>query len=315
MNEPACPIHVEPLTVASVQSVTTLSVVIPAYNEAKVIASTLDRLLVQIDDIDEIIVVNNASTDATAEIVTSMLDRSPKLRMINEATPGLIAARNTGVDAAQSEIIARIDADTLVHDGWAAAITEFFHHAPEDIGAVTGPLVPHDTPPIFQRQFVNDQDSRLAAALANSDDPRAVYGIEAVRGPNMAFRRTVWSKVRNTLTTRTDVYEDLDIALCVQKFGYRLACVVGMRADVSGRRFLTSPRSYWEYTAQLPRTWQIHGNDARARESRAEMWSNRLVYCIYWIPNRAYRHTSGKYSLGAVFAKRDELVIPTSTDR
>lgn len=293
----------------------TLSVVVPAYNEAKVIASTLTRLLAQIDQITEIIVVNNGSTDATAEIVSSFLERSPKLRMIDEDTPGLIAARNTGVGTATSEIVARIDADTLVHDGWAAAINEFFDNAPADIGAATGPLVPHDTPPVFRNAFVKGQDSQIAAALSKSEDPRAVYGIEAVRGPNMAFRRTVWNEVLANLTTRTDVYEDLDIALCVTEAGYRLACIVGMRADVSGRRFLTSPRSYWEYTAQLPRTWKIHGNESRSRASRSEMWSNRLTYCAYWIPNRAYNADGGRYSLGHLFAKRAELVIPTSMDR
>ncbi|MGW4478799.1 glycosyltransferase family 2 protein [Rhodococcus triatomae] len=293
----------------------TLSVVIPTFNESRTIAAAVERLLRQIDRIDEIIVVENNSTDGTAAVVAALLPRSPKLTMIVERTPGLIAARNAGVDAAKSEIIARIDADTQVHDGWAAAITDFFENAPADVGAVTGPLVPHDTPPSFRTIFVKGQDTRIAQALARSDDPRAVHGIEAVRGPNMAFRRSVWHEVRDVLTSRTDVYEDLDFALCVQKAGHRLACVVGMRADVSGRRFLTSRKSYWQYTAQLPRTWEVHGNDQRARVSRKEMWSNRIVYCIYWIPNRAYDPAARKYSAGRIFTKRDELVIPTATDR
>ncbi|MFD1814796.1 glycosyltransferase family 2 protein [Rhodococcus gannanensis] len=293
----------------------TLAVVIPTFNESRIIAAAIERLLRQIDRIDEIIVVENNSTDGTADVVTALLGRSPKLKMIVERRPGLIAARNAGVDAAKSEIVARIDADTLVHDGWAAAITDFFENAPADVGAVTGPLVPHDSPPSFRTMFVAGQDAKINRALAESDDPRAVHGIEAVRGPNMAFRRSVWREVRGALTTRTDVYEDLDFALCVQKAGYRLACVVGMRADVSGRRFLTGRRSYWQYTAQLPRTWEVHGNDERARDSRKEMWSNRLMYCIYWIPNRAYDPVTQKYSARRVLAKRDELVIPTATDR
>ncbi|MDG3009120.1 glycosyltransferase [Rhodococcus sp. D2-41] len=293
-------------------SVPTLSVVVPAHNEAKVIAETLECLFDQIDRIDEIIVVDNNSTDDTAEIVTSMLARSPKLKLIKERTQGLIAARNAGVDAATSEIIGRIDADTMVHEGWAASITDYFAEAPEDVGAVTGPLVPYDTPPSFRDNFVSAQDAAIERILAETGDEHAIYGIEAVRGPNMAFRKSVWQQICGDLTTEPYVYEDLDFALCVQKAGYRLAGVVDMRADVSGRRFLTSRKSYWEYTAQLPRTWKAHGSKKRARASRREMWTNRTMYLFYWLPNRAYDAEAGKFSLGNVFASREDLVIPTS---
>ncbi len=92
-----------------------LSVVIPAYNEEKYIGGTLEELIALAgNDIYEIIVVDNASTDKTAAIAK----KYKKVRVIKESRKGLTRARQAGLMAATGDLIAYIDADTHIKPGW-----------------------------------------------------------------------------------------------------------------------------------------------------------------------------------------------------
>lgn len=292
-----------------------LSVVIPVYNEQDVIKDCLERLVAQIADIGEIVVVDNNSTDDTARIVRQMQAECSRIQIVEELSPGLIPARNTGIDAAKFDVIARIDADTLVEPGWAAAVTEYFRHAPMDVAAGTGPVTPFDSTPLYRRLFERAQAREVEQRMALSDDPRGAVGVASVRGPNMALRRGAWTAVRNSLSTRPDVYEDLDFSLCIREEGLEMACILGMSAKVSGRRFVTGPLSFWKYTGHLRTTYLVHGDDKAARQSRIAIWTNRLMYLAFLIPNRAYNHEARRSSLKNVFAKRKDLPVPTSADR
>ena len=85
-----------------------ISAVIPAYNSAAHIQRALDSVLTQTRPADEIIVVDDGSTDGTAEIVRSYGD---KVRLIEQANSGASAARNAGILAATGDWIALLDAD------------------------------------------------------------------------------------------------------------------------------------------------------------------------------------------------------------
>ncbi len=113
-----------------------ISIVIPAYNEAQVIAKTLQSL--QSQDFSgefEVIVVDNNSTDKTAEVVRQFQDKL-NLKVIYEPQRGRGAARATGFAAAQGEIICSTDADTIVPSNWLTKITAPFIKS--DIIAVSG---------------------------------------------------------------------------------------------------------------------------------------------------------------------------------
>lgn len=292
-----------------------LSVVIPVYNEEEVIGDCLRRLMCQIEDIDEIIVVDNNSSDRTSNIVRAFQSDCSKIQIIDEPSPGLISARNAGIDAAKSDVIARIDADTLVNPGWASAVVDYFQHAPADVGAGTGPVTPFDSSPLYRRLFGGAQDRELAQFMAHSDDPRGAVGIASVRGPNMALRRSAWTSVRSSLSERPDIYEDLDFSLSISKLGLKMAAIAGMSADVSGRRFVTGPVSFWKYTGHLRTTYLVHGDRKAARESRLAIWLNRLMYLAFLVPNRAYDHKTGRSSLKNIFVHRKDLPVPTDVER
>ena len=92
-----------------------ISVVVPAYNEEQYIAACLSSILNQKNEaLHEIIVVDNASTDATAQIAASY----PGVRVVLEQNKGLPYARQRGLEEAVGDIVAYIDADTKVRPGW-----------------------------------------------------------------------------------------------------------------------------------------------------------------------------------------------------
>jgi len=87
-----------------------VSVVIPAYNASRTLAQTLDSVLAQTYPNIEIIVVDDGSSDATAEVLNAYGER---VRNIYQPNKGLPGARNTGCLSARGEFIALMDADDL----------------------------------------------------------------------------------------------------------------------------------------------------------------------------------------------------------
>lgn len=103
-----------------------LSVVIPCFNEEKMISTALDALGRQTFDGDwEIIIADNGSTDKTLKIAKEYKRMLPDLKIIDASGKrGAAYARNRGVCAASGELIAFCDADDEVTDDWIANIYE-----------------------------------------------------------------------------------------------------------------------------------------------------------------------------------------------
>ncbi|MCT7976488.1 glycosyltransferase family 2 protein [Laspinema olomoucense] len=88
----------------------TISVIIPAYNYADYIGHTINSVLSQTYPIKEIIVVNDGSTDNTAEVLASYCDR---IQVIYQKNQGLSAAKNVGANHATGDLLAFLDADDI----------------------------------------------------------------------------------------------------------------------------------------------------------------------------------------------------------
>jgi len=119
-----------------------LSFVIPAHNEENYIAKCLESVIQEAKKTPrnvEIIVVNNASTDKTREIVLSF----PEVKLVDEPRKGLPQARQAGFLASSGHLIANVDADSVVPPDWIEKVFDHFSRN-EKLVALSGPYVYYD---------------------------------------------------------------------------------------------------------------------------------------------------------------------------
>ena len=116
-----------------------VSVVIAAYNEEMVIRRTLETLLNSTYPFLELLVVNDGSTDRTAIEVEAMMERDPRIRLINQPNRGKWAALNNGTAQARGDILVTLDADTIFTPETVANLVRQFAVDPDGrLGAVAG---------------------------------------------------------------------------------------------------------------------------------------------------------------------------------
>ena len=189
----------------------TISVVIPAYNEGHDIARCLDSLMGQTVKPDEIIVVNNNSTDNTVAIVSAYKN----VRLINEKQKGITYARTAGFNAAKSDIIARLDADTIAATYWVEAIKTKFT-SDKTICALKGRVAVSELSPKGLFWF-----SGIGYFWRTIGDFFVGLNIgPLLSGHNMAVRKCVWDKVKDyVFMGDEEINEDVDLSLFIRKVG------------------------------------------------------------------------------------------------
>src|SRR5687768_12615855 len=93
-----------------------ISCVIPVYNGERFLTETLESVLAQSQRVDEIVVVDDGSTDGTRALVEGYVAREgSRVQYLWQPNEGPAAARNRGIEAATGELIAFNDADDLWH--------------------------------------------------------------------------------------------------------------------------------------------------------------------------------------------------------
>ncbi len=114
----------------------TVSVIIPAFNCAAYIRAAVDSALTQNRVPDEIIVVDDGSTDGTDRVLARY---DAPVRVIRQINAGVSAARNTGLRAASGDLIAFLDGDDMFTPDSIARRVEIFQKSPE-VGVVYGDM-------------------------------------------------------------------------------------------------------------------------------------------------------------------------------
>jgi len=267
-----------------------LDVVVPAFNESGSIATCLNRLLAQGDDISNIIVVDNGSTDDTAAIVARYAQRHPKIRLLSEPKPGVENARNTGFAACQGEIIGRVDADTRVKPGWARAVRRYLAAHP-GLAGCCGSTIFYDLPwRALLRIFM-----WLAVFFANE----VIGGNYSFYGANMAIRRSTWNAIKGTVKTERDgeIMEDLSLSIASANIGQKIGRASRMAANVSGRRLRTSPTSFARYNARWWRTYWVYGQRAQAVVTRVIGWAGDALVAVYSVVLRFHNPKTMRWGL------------------
>ena len=121
----------------------TITAIVCAYNEARHLPVCIYSLLAQTRPPDEILVINNASTDDTGKVARDIARSATSVRVIDEPAKGLVVARETARRAARGSVLAYVDADCRVPLRWLERIETQFLATPAAV-AVTGPYKFYD---------------------------------------------------------------------------------------------------------------------------------------------------------------------------
>jgi glycosyltransferase involved in cell wall biosynthesis len=108
---------------------TSISVIIPSYNQGRYVAETVESVLTQTHSEYEIIVVDDGSTDDTRTRLTPYIDR---IQYIYQANRGLSGARNTGFAASKGEYVLFLDSDDLLHSDALERLSHVLDESPDD---------------------------------------------------------------------------------------------------------------------------------------------------------------------------------------
>lgn len=172
----------------------TISVVITTYNRATLLRETLEHLVAQqYEPGDEILLVDNGSTDGTANVIARAATGFPvPLRQLRELTPGKSPALNAAIAEARGDILALTDDDVLVADDWISTIRRLFR---DPALALVGGRVDPRWACTAPRWLRLEHDGRYTAmssplALLHYGEAQELGDRTAV-GANIAVRRSV----------------------------------------------------------------------------------------------------------------------------
>ena len=208
---------------------TNVSIIVATHNRAALLDECLDHLSRQrlLPD-DEIIVVDNGSTDDTAAVVGShQRGCGLPIHLLHEPIAGKSHAIARGAAAAKGQILALTDDDVNVGDDWLDVLRRVL--ADPAVGIAGGPVKPRWEPTVPRWiRSVADRYPRLASPIALLDygDERARLGSRTLLGANLAVKRDVFfrvggfpahlGKLRGTLLSG----EDHELCRLVQVAGF-----------------------------------------------------------------------------------------------
>lgn len=206
-----------------------LAFVIPAYNEEALIGLCLESVIKEVKrsgaDVD-ICVVNNASVDRTQEIAESF----EGVRVVYESKKGLVNARHAGFEATTAELVANIDSDTVLPEGWLTTVLSEFEKNPQLV-ALSGPYIYYDMS-LWNRFLV-----RLFYYLSYGFYliAQALRIGSMIQGGNFVIKRSAWIKAGGYDRSIEFYGEDTDVAVRMSKVG-PVKWTFALPMKTSGRR-------------------------------------------------------------------------------
>ncbi|MFE6761863.1 MULTISPECIES: glycosyltransferase [unclassified Streptomyces] len=218
----------------------TVTVLVPAYNEKKCIANTVRSLLAS-DYPVEVIVIDDGSTDGTADIVQRM--RLPNVRVVRQRNAGKPAALNNGIAHARNDIIVMMDGDTVFEPSTVRELVQPF--GDPRVGAVAG------------NAKVGNRDSLIGAwqhieYVMGFNLDRRMYDVlrcmPTIPGAVGAFRREALERVGGI--SEDTLAEDTDVTMALHRDGWRVVYAENARAWTEAPETvqqLWSQRYRWSY--------------------------------------------------------------------
>jgi len=184
-----------------------VSIIVPVYNVKPYLAEALDSILNQTYNDIEVIIINDGSTDGSAEICEAYVKQDSRIRLIHQANKGLSSARNAGLDVMTGDIVAFLDSDdayspdyinlmirAMICEQADIVVCKYTNHYTNDRMTATGN---EKVSPLATEGGYN-RTQALSAYLDGSINT-AVW--------NKIYKRYLWEKVR---FPDGHVYEDID---------------------------------------------------------------------------------------------------------
>lgn len=220
-----------------------VSIVVPAFNEGKVILRTIESLLLSDHSNFEILVVDDGSTDDTYKLVCEAYGSDPRVAAFTKENGGKAEALNFGWSRAKGDIIIALDADTLFTAQTVSALAHRF--ADESIGAVAG------NAKVGNRINIVTKWQALEYVTSQNFDRRAFASlncITVVPGSVGAWRRSVLAETGGF--SSDTLAEDQDLTIQIRKLGYRIGyeeTAIGMTEAPDSLKDLAKQRFRWSY--------------------------------------------------------------------
>ncbi|ROP52867.1 cellulose synthase/poly-beta-1,6-N-acetylglucosamine synthase-like glycosyltransferase [Streptomyces sp. PanSC9] len=217
-----------------------VSVLVPAYNEAKCIENTVRSLMASEHPI-EVVVVDDGSTDGTARIVEAM--GLPNVRVVRQLNAGKPAALNRGLANARYDLVVMMDGDTVFEPSTVRELVQPF--GDPRVGAVAG------------NAKVGNRDSLIGAwqhieYVMGFNLDRRMYDVlrcmPTIPGAVGAFRRSALQRVGGM--SDDTLAEDTDITMALHRDGWRVVYAENARAWTEAPESvqqLWSQRYRWSY--------------------------------------------------------------------
>ncbi len=220
-----------------------VSVLIPAFNEARVIEASVRRVLASTGVRIEVLVIDDGSSDGTADIVARAFGIDPRVQLLVLENGGKARALNQGLMRAKGDIVIALDADTQFEPDTIARLTRWF--ADPHIGAVAGNAKIGNQTNLITRwqaiEYVTAQNIERRALAA-------IGGVTVVPGAIGAWRRRALDAVGGYPTDT--LAEDQDLTLAIQRAGWRVACdndAIAWTEAPETVRALFKQRLRWSY--------------------------------------------------------------------
>ncbi len=233
---------------------TRVTVLIPAFNEEKVIVTTIERILASDYPNMEVLVIDDGSKDHTAYIVRSHFMREPRVGVISIPNGGKANALNVGLENAQGAVVVALDADTQFESTTISRLVRWF--TDPTIGAVAG------NAKVGNRINMITRWQALEYIVAQNLERRALSALDTltvVPGAVGAWRRDVLRELGgfpiDTLA------EDQDLTIAVQTKGYRVLfdpTALAWTEAPATVRGLAKQRFRWAY-GTLQCLWKYRG--------------------------------------------------------
>jgi len=192
-----------------------ISVLIPCFNEAKVIESSVRRILASNWSRIEVLVLDDGSADQTAEVVRRAFADEPRVTLMSFENGGKARALNRGLAKASGDVVVALDADTLFPSDTLAKLARWF--GDPRVGAVAGNAL------VGNRRNLITRWQALEYVTAQNLERRALAALGAVTvvpGAVGAWRRSALE----TLGGYPDdtLAEDQDLTMAMQRAGWRV---------------------------------------------------------------------------------------------